>query len=393
MPESRAVRLAILLAASLAAPVAAQDCGGDWEAFLEGLKAEAVAQGVPAGSADEFLQGVRQDEAVLRADRSQGHFQVDFLTFSQRLISQDRVTRAAQMAERHDAVFDRIEAELGVPRGILLAFWAFETDFGAVQGDIDTTDALVTLAHDCRRPELFRPEALAAMRLHAEGRWDTSITGAWAGEIGQVQMLPRDILEFGSDADGDGTVDLKGSSEDALLSGGRMLSGLGWHAGEPWLQEVTVPQDLDWSVTGLDKPRPAAEWAALGVAARQGEIASSLPASLVLPVGRRGPAFLAYPNFSLLTEWNQSLTYVLTAGYFASRITGAERYLAGEPGPALSGDEVMLLQERLAALGHDVGEVDGILGARTRVAVQSEQARLGLPADAWPTRELLEALR
>jgi lytic murein transglycosylase len=384
---------AAALTALAALPAAAQDCGGDWGAFLDGLKAEAVAAGVPEAAAEGFLAGVRQDEAVLRADRSQGHFQLDFLAFSQRLISQDRVTRAAQLAERHDATFDRIEAEIGVPRGILLAFWAFETDFGAVQGDFDTTDALVTLAHDCRRPELFRPEALAAMQLFAEGRWDTDVTGAWAGEIGQVQMLPRDILEFGSDGDGDGVVDLKGSSEDALLSGARMLAGLGWRPDEPWLQEVRVPEGLDWSLTGLDKPRPAAEWEAMGVAAREGAIEGALPAALVLPVGRKGPAFLAYPNFGLLTEWNQSLTYVLTAGYFATRIMGAPIYEAGDPDPALSGEEVMLLQERLAARGHDVGEIDGILGARSRAAIQAEQARLGLPADAWPTRELLEALR
>jgi len=381
-----------LLAAGLAAPAAAQDCGGDWGLFLDGLKAQAVAEGVPVEAAEGFLAGVRQDESVLRADRSQGHFQADFLTFSQRLISQDRVERAARLAEVHDATFDRIEAELGVPRGILLAFWAFETDFGAVQGDFDTTDALVTLSHDCRRPELFRPEALAAMKLHAEGRWDTSVQGAWAGEIGQVQMLPRDILEFGSDADGDGVVDLRGSAEDALLSGARMLRGLGWRAGEPWLQEVTVPEGLDWSLTGLEDPRPAGDWAAMGVAAREGAIADGLAASLVLPVGRKGPAFLAYPNFSLLTEWNQSLTYVLTAGYFANRIGGSERYLAGEPDPALSGEEMMALQGKLAALGHDVGEADGILGAKTRVAVQAEQVRLGLPADGWPTRELLGTL-
>ena len=153
-----------------------------------------------------------------------------------------------------------------------------------------------------------------------------------------------------------------------------------------------MPEGLDWSLTGIEDPRPASDWAAMGVAARQGEIAGGLPAALVLPVGRKGPAFLAYPNFSRLTEWNESLTYVLTAGYFASRIMGAERYQAGTPDPGLSGEEMLRLQERLQALGHDVGEVDGILGARTRVAVQTEQARLGLPADGWPTRELLEAL-
>jgi lytic murein transglycosylase len=388
------MRLTATLLATLAAlPAAAQECGGDWGLFLDGLKAEAISTGLPAQAAEAFLAGVRQDEAVLQADRSQGHFQLDFLTFSQRLISQDRMARAGQMSERHDALFDRIEAELGVPRGILLAFWAFETDFGAVQGSFDTTDALVTLAHDCRRPELFRPEVLAAMRLHAEGRWDSEVTGAWAGEIGQVQMLPRDILQYGSDGDGDGVVSLKGSSEDAVLSGARMLAGLGWRPNEPWLHEVTVPEDLDWSLTGLEDPRPAADWVSLGVAPRQGEIVEGLPASLVLPMGRKGPAFLAYPNFSLLTEWNQSLTYVLTAGYFATRIMGAERYLAGEPEPALSGEEIVLLQERLTALGHDVGEIDGILGARSRIAIQAEQVRLGLPADAWPTRDLLDALR
>ncbi len=230
------------------------------------------------------------------------------------------------------------------------------------------------------------------MRLHAEGRWDSEVTGAWAGEIGQVQMLPRDILQYGSDGDGDGVVSLKGSSEDAVLSGARMLAGLGWRPNEPWLHEVTVPEDLDWSLTGLEDPRPAADWVSLGVAPRQGEIVEGLPASLVLPMGRKGPAFLAYPNFSLLTEWNQSLTYVLTAGYFATRIMGAPIYDAGEPDPALSGEEVELLQQRLQARGHDVGEADGILGAKTRTAVQAEQARLGLPADAWPTRELLNAL-
>jgi lytic murein transglycosylase len=381
-----------ILAAGLAAPALAQDCGGEWGTLLDGLRAEALALGVPAEAADGFLAGARRDEAVLEADRAQGVFQADFITFSRRLISQDRVDRAARMAVEHDATFDRIEAELGVPRGILLAFWAFETDFGQVQGDFDTTDALLTLAHDCRRPELFRPEVLAAMQLHAQGRWDTDVTGAWAGEIGQVQMLPRDILEFGSDGDGDGIVDLKGSSDDALLSGARMLSGLGWRPDEPWLQEVVLPPSLDWSQTGLGKPRPASDWAALGVSAREGEIAAGLPASLVLPLGRKGPAFLAYPNFSLLTEWNQSLTYVLTAGYFATRIMGAPIYDAGEPDPALSGEEVELLQQRLQARGHDVGEADGILGAKTRTAVQAEQARLGLPADAWPTRELLNAL-
>jgi hypothetical protein len=121
-------------------------------------------------------------------------------------------------------------------------------------------------------------------------------------------------------------------------------------------------------------------------------VPNGLPASILLPQGRNGPAFLAYPNFRTLFEWNKSFVYVTTAAYFATRLMGADPYRAGNPDPALSGDEMKALQEKLAALGHDVGAIDGILGAATRSAVQKEQARLGLPADAWPTRALLDAL-
>ena len=369
-------------------------CGGDFGAFKAALAEEAIAAGSDPADVEAFLDGLRLDESVLAADRRQGVFQLDFLTFSQRLISQNRVDNGAANAARYDAIFDRIEAEYGVPRGVLLAFWAFETDYGQVQGDFNTANALITLAHDCRRPALFRPQVLAAIELAAQGGMDPdTTTGAWAGEIGQVQMLPADILENGADGDGDGVVDLKGSAEDALLSGGRMLSSLGWRANEPWLVEVEVPEGLDWAETGLNHPRPVADWAAQGVTARTGDLPRpDLEAAVLLPVGRTGPAFLAYPNFEVYFEWNKSLTYVTTAAYFATRLMGAPVYDAGNPPTALSGEEVMTLQEKLVARGHDVGGVDGIIGEMTREAVQLEQQRLGLPADAWPTRELLDAL-
>ncbi|MEM9970386.1 MAG: peptidoglycan-binding protein, partial [Pseudomonadota bacterium] len=282
----------------------------------------------------------------------------------------------------------------GLSRGVLLAFWAFETDYGAVQGDFNTVDALVTLAHDCRRPELFRPQVFAALELFERGNLDPRrTTGAWAGEIGMVQMLPADIIENGVDGDGDGTVSLKTSPSDALLSGGNMLRSLGWRAGEPWLQEVEMPASFDWAQTGLDTKRKASEWAALGVRPRSGQLsAPDLPSSILLPQGRRGPAFIAYPNFEVFFEWNKSFVYVTTAAYFATRLEGAPPYLAGDPTPALGEAQMKALQEKLTRRGHDVGGIDGILGAMTRRAVQAEQARLGLPADAWPTTELLNAL-
>jgi membrane-bound lytic murein transglycosylase B len=218
-------------------------------------------------------------------------------------------------------------------------------------------------------------------------------TGAWAGEIGMVQMLPADILADGMDGDGDGRITLKTSAPDALLSAARKLSALGWAPGQPWLQEVTLPSDFDWSLTGLDKMLTVADWARLGAAPRGGALpAGTLPASVLLPQGRGGSAFLAYPNFSVLFNWNKSMVYVTTAAYFATRLEGAPPYAAGDPAPGLSGKEMQQLQTKLAARGYDVGKIDGILGQKTRAAVQMEQQRLGLPADAWPTPDLLAAL-
>jgi len=385
---------AALAALTLPASAYAQaKCGGDFSSFIADAKAEAVANGADPAKAERFFASLRQDPAVLRADQAQGVFQKPFIEFSRRLISENRINRGRAMAEKYDAIFDRIEAEYGVSRGVLLAFWAFETDYGAFQGDFNTANALATLSHDCRRPELFRPQLFAALELFERGAFDpATTTGAWAGEIGMVQMLPRDILENGVDGDGDGAVSLKTSAPDALLSGAKMLQSLGWRAGEPWLAEVTLPQDFDWSQTGLETTKPVSEWQAMGVSPRNGPLAEGLTASVLLPQGHGGPAFIAYPNFRVYFEWNQSFTYVMTAAYFATRLEGAQVYDAGNPAPGLGGEAMKTLQRKLQAKGYDVGDVDGILGSGTRGAVRAEQERLGMPVDGWPTPELLNKL-
>ena len=370
----------------------AAPCGGDFSGFVRAMKDEAIQQGQTKATVDAFFKGVQQDSAVLKADRSQGVFRKSFLEFSQSLISKNRIVNGAANAKKYDAVFDRAEREYGVSRGILLAFWAFETDFGKVQGDFNTRNALVTLGHDCRRPDLFQPQVLAAIEMFRRGEFDLGTTGAWAGEIGMVQMLPADILERGVDGDGDGKVTLKTSASDAILSGARMLQHHGWRKGEPWMQEISLPSSFDWALTGLDTDLPTGQWAAKGVKPKQGTLPQGLQASILLPQGRKGPAFLVYPNFRVLFEWNKSFVYVTTAAYFATRLMGADPYAAGNPDPALSGDQMKALQKRLTALGYDVGKIDGILGAATRFAVQKEQERLGMPADAWPTVDLLNRL-
>ena len=384
--------LIALVACLTAAPVLAAPCGGDFNDFKAAMAAEAAAAGLPQSAISAFLDGARRDAAVIKADNSQGVFRKTFLDFSQSLISNSRINGAAAASKKHNAAFSTAEQKYGVSRGVILAFWAFETDFGQVQGDFNTRNALVTLAHDCRRPEMFQPQVIAAIALTARGDIDPERTqGAWAGEIGQVQMLPRDILERGVDGDGDGHITLKTSAADAILSASRMLQFYGWRAGEPWLQEVVVPDNLDWSKTGLDTELPAAKWAAMGVQAREGQMAA-LPASILLPQGRKGPAFIVYPNYRVLFDWNKSFVYVTTAAYFATRIQGAAPYVAGKPDPALSVEQMVSLQKKLASKGYDVGKIDGIIGAATRRAVQKEQARLGLPADGWPTKALVAGL-
>lgn len=386
------MRLALALLLASALPAAAAPCGGDFAAFKSAMAAEARAQGLDPAAIDAFLKGAQIDKAVLKADRGQGFFRKNFLDFSQSLISKGRLQNAGIYGKKYDAAFDEAERRFGVSRGIILSFWAFETDFGQVQGDFDTRNALMTLAHDCRRPEIFQPQVLAAIALTAMGDFEPGRTkGAWAGEIGQVQMLPRDILERGVDADGDGLITLKTSAPDAILSAAHMLQYHGWRPNEPWLQEVVVPDQMDWAQSGIDKELPASQWAQMGVRPREGKLAA-LPASLLLPMGRKGPAFLAYPNFKVLFEWNKSFVYVTTAAYFATRIEGAKPYDVGDADAGLGPDQMKALQQALQARGHDVGKIDGVLGALTRSAVQKEQTRLGLPADGWPTAGLLGKL-
>ncbi len=368
-------------------------CGGSFSSFVGRMKDLATSQGHDRATVDRFFASVAQDGKTLSADHGQGFFNQGFVDFSRKLISQYRLDNGKKYLSKYASTFDVMQRQFGVSPGVLVAFWAFETDFGGFQGDFNTLNSLMTLGHDCRRPGLFQPQVLAALTLYERGDFSpTATTGAWAGEIGMVQMLPKDILESGVDGDGDGHVNPKTSAPDALLSGANMLSKLGWRANEPWLQEVVLPQGFDFSKSGIDTKLNVSQWASMGVKPRSGGFAGNGSASVIVPQGHGGPAFIAYPNFDVYFEWNQSFTYVLTAAYFATRLEGAPVYDAGNPGPVLSGAQMKALQQKLAARGYDVGKIDGILGAKTRVAVQREQQRLGLIPDAWPTAELLNRL-
>jgi len=380
------------LTLSLAGPALA-GCGGDFGGFVADLRAEAGARGFGAPTIDAFFRGAAIDPKVLRADHGQGVFQKTFNDFASAKITSARLARGRAMAQRYAKTFARIQGDYGVSPGVLLSFWAFETDFGGTLGDFNTRNALLTLAHDCRRPDLFRPQIFAALKLAEQGGFDPArTTGAWAGEIGQMQMLPTDLLRYGTDGDGDGRVDVRGSAADALVSAARLLRGYGWRPDEPWLQEITLPATLDWTLTGMNHTLPVADWARRGVRARDGALAAGLDGSILMPMGRKGPAFMAYPNFQVFFDWNKSTVYMTTAAHFAARLEGAAAFDPGAPEPGLTPAGVMALQKKLVARGYDVGKIDGIAGEKTREAVQREQERLGLPADAWPTPALLSRL-
>ena len=385
--------LSALLASS---PADAQLCGGDFRTWLEGVKAEALAAGASPSTVAATLDGLAPDPSVIKRDRAQGVFSQTFLEFSDRMVNQYRLDKGRAEIAKRRPLFEKIEAEFGVLAPVITAFWALETDFGANTGDFPVLRALATLAHDCRRPALFRGQVLAAVMLVERGdlRPD-ELKGAWAGELGQTQFLPEDYLLNAVDYDGDGRRNLLKSVPDVLASTASLLKNHGWRAGEPWLQEVRVPADMPWQEADLAISHPVAQFAAWGVTRADGTpLGDAPPASLILPMGRNGPAFLAYPNFRVFLKWNQSLVYATTAAYLATRLAGAPRVGRGN-GPVASLDlaETKALQQALQRQGYDVGKVDGIIGANTRAAVKAVQLKLGLPADSYPTQELLARLR
>ena len=388
-------RLLVMISLICAAPVAsAAPCGRSFEAFVTTVKQEARAMGYSKAVTEGFFENVQQSARVLKSDRSQSVLHRPFIDFSSLLISDNRMQRAKGYYASLDPLFSQIEKTYGVPRALLLAFWAFETDFGDYQGDHNTRDALTTLAHDCRRPELFGPQLFAAIELYSRGDFDPLTTqGAWAGEIGMVQMLPRDIIENATDGDGDGRISLQTSRADALWSAAKMLRHEGWRPNEPWLQEVRVPDHMDWAQTGLYTKRPVSTWHKMGVRPRSGEF--EMPraeASILLPHGRNGPAFIAYPNFDVFFEWNQSFNYVLTAAYFSTLINGAPAMDTGAPSAALDTPQIKALQAYFENRGIDAGGVDGVIGRNTRQAIRQTQQSVGLPADGWPDAALLRKL-
>jgi lytic murein transglycosylase len=396
------LRLAILFAAFLAVQItfalAQAQCRntGNFQDWLEGFKAEARAKGIAPRIIASALSDVSFDQGVINKDRAQSVFSQSFLQFSDRMIAAYRIQKGTALIAKNKPLFDKIEQQYGVPPYIMVAFWGLETDFGANNGNMNSIRSLATLAFDCRRPEKFREELLDALRILERG--DLSLAemrGPWAGELGQVQFVPTVYYRYGVDFDGDGRRDLIKSTPDVLASAANYLKGLGWRRGEPWLREVQLPEDLPWDQADIAIEHSHAQWTRWGVRLANGKPlpGGDAQASLLLPMGRNGPAFLAYPNFRTFLKWNESLIYSTTAAYFATRLAGAPAISRGKGAVPFGYEEIKELQRLLVRNGYQVGDVDGKLGALTRASVKAVQKKLGLPADSYPNAELMARLR
>ena len=399
MRKRMTVAVGLMALVAAAGTAQAASCGNSakgFPGFLKEFRKEAAAAGVSEKGLS-LLDGVEYQPAVIKRDRSQSVFSLSFLKFQERMVSDYRIKEGAAIIKRNKKLFDRIEQTYGVPPEVLVAFWAFETDFGANLGDFETVPSLATLAWDCRRPERFREQLLGALRLYDNGDLEREdMRGAWAGEIGLTQFLPKEYFESAVDFDGDGHRNLIKSLPDAMASSAALLVKHGWLAGQPYIEEVTVPKDMPWDQADIDIKHPRSQWAKWGVKGAHGKLrADDFEASLLLPMGRNGPAFLAYHNFTeAYLLWNESLVYSTTAAYLATRIVGADKI---DPGRgevnALSYEQIKELQEILVSRGYDVGKVDGKLGRASRTSVRDVQIKMGWPADAYPTVEFLEALK
>ncbi len=368
--------------------------GQSFDQFLAGLKQQAVAAGVSQRAIAAASPYLVYDQGIVNRDRGQRVFGQIFTVFAGRMASEGRRVKGQQLIKQYANAFARAEKDYGVPPAVIAAFWALESDFGAIQGNLSTLRSLVSLAYDCRRSEMFQQETIAALKIIDRGDLSPGeMIGSWAGELGQTQFLPRHYYDYAVDYDGDGHRDLLHSAPDVIGSTAHYIAtGLKWRRGEPWLQEVQVPANMPWDQADLLVKQPRSQWAQWGVVYPDGRPLpkDEMPASLLLPMGRHGPAFLAYANFAAYTEWNNSLIYSTTAAYLATRIAGAPPMRKPTAQVAqLSFNEMKQLQQLLVRAGFDVGKVDGVLGQQTRTGVKAMQIKYGLPADSWPTAELL----
>jgi membrane-bound lytic murein transglycosylase B len=369
----------------------------DFSSWLEDFRQEARTKGISEATLHAALDDLQPIPRVIELDRKQPEFTQTFWRYLDARVTEDRVERGRMLRELHTELLDSIAREYGVQPRFLVAFWGLETNFGDYLGSFPVIGSLATLAHDPRRSDFFRTELLAALSIIDAGHIPVSeMVGSWAGAMGQPQFMPSTFVRFAVDGDGDGRRDIWHSLPDVFASAANFLSKSGWQRERNWGREVKLPPDFALELAGLEVEKSLVAWQVLGVRKINGDDLPrvNIKASVVLPAGHAGPAFLVYNNFRTTLQWNRSDLYAIAVGHLADRIAGKEALATARPvsEQRLSRNQVEKIQELLTAQGFDPGPIDGVVGSQTRQAIKEFQRMAKLPADGHPTPELLEEL-
>jgi lytic murein transglycosylase len=376
---------------------AAADKQQGLEAWLAGFRVRAGALGIGDATLNAALRGVSYAPDVIRRDQNQSEFTKTIWDYLDSAASDERVANGRAALAKHLPLLERIEARYGVAKEVVVAVWGLESAYGTFRGDFPLIGSLATLAYDGRRAAFFEAQLVAALKIVQNGDVAAEgMTGSWAGAMGHTQFIPTSYLESAVDFTGDGKRDIwSDDPTDALASTAAYLAKAGWQAGRPWGVEVTLPAGFDFTQTGDRVKKPVAAWQAMGVRVVQGDLADHGPASVLLPGGAKGAAFLTFRNFNVIERYNAADAYVIGVGHLADRIMGGPVVKADWPrgDRALLLDERIELQERLTKAGFNPGAVDGKIGPNTVAAVMAFQRARGVVPDGYASLDILTQLR
>ncbi len=391
------VTLAILASGLRTARAAGAPSNAEFAAFVERLWPLAQARGVSRQTFDAAFNGVTPSPTILGHTRKQAEFVKPIWDYLAGAVSTARTERGRARAAEFSAVLSQIESRYGVDPYVVMAVWGMESNFGSFTGGENVIRALATLAFARYRGDFFRDELLTALEILQQGHaTPASMSGSWAGAMGQTQFMPSSFFKYAVDFDGDGRKNIWTSIPDALASTANYLAEHGWIKGYTWGYEVTLRPGYDVSPHDPLKFRNFAQWAADGIRRADGEpMPGGGEGSLYLPAGAKGPAFLFTQNFRVIKTYNNSTYYALGVGLLSDRIAGVPPLKGSWPkqDKRLSMTQTQDLQRHLARLGFDVGEADGRIGDKAQTAIRAYQRKAGLMADGYPTPALLEKMR
>ncbi|GAA3859704.1 lytic murein transglycosylase [Celeribacter arenosi] len=366
-----------------------------WKA---GFRQRAMREGISATTFDRAFRGVSYNNDVIKKDRNQSEFTKQIWDYLDSAASPTRVKNGQAAMRKHARVLDAIEARFGVDKYVVAAVWGLESAYGATRGDIPVIEALSTLAYDGRRGRFFEAQLLAALRILQSGDVSArNMKGSWAGAMGHTQFIPTSFLAFAVDGDGDGKRDIWASDPtDALSSTAAYLARHGWNKGQPWGVEVRLPRGFDYSSARRDTMRSPSDWAQLGVIGVDGKpVANYGRASILLPAGSQGAAFMIFDNFAVIERYNKADAYVIGVGHLSDRLKGRPEIQASWPRgyQPLAFNDKKRMQRILTQKGFLDDKVDGIIGPNTINAIRDFQRSIGVTPDGYPSQKLLEQLR